>query len=99
MKKLLEAYSIRAHEASRACDNYTCAAGFKLGYTDAQRHMRNNERDKYMQVMRFPENLPIVPVVIFTIGVTLRLMRSVACAAIVRAGSRILEKDDANSKK
>lgn len=99
MKKLLEAYSIRAHEASRACDNYTCAAGFKLGYTDAQRHMRNNERDKYMQVMRLPENLPWLPVVIFSIGVTFRLVRSLACAAVLRVGARILEKDDANSKK
>lgn len=98
MKKLLQAYSIRAHEAARACDNYTCAAGFKLGYTDAQQHMRNNERDKHMQVLRFPENLPIVPVVVFTIGVTLRLVRSVACAAILRAGSRLLEKANPDSK-
>ena len=99
MKKLLQAYSIRAHEASRACDNYTCAAGFKLGYTDTHQHLRNNERDKHMQVLRFPDNLPLVPVVIFTIGVTWRLVKSVACAAILRAGSRILEKADQESKK
>ena len=99
MKSLLQTYSIRAHEASRACDNYTCAAGFKLGYTDAERHMRNNERDKYMQVLRFPENLPLVPVVIFSIGVTWRLMKSVACAAILRVGSLILSKGDPGIKK
>ena len=99
MKELLKAYSIRAHEASRACDNYTCAAGFKLGYTDAQQHMRNNERDKYMQVLRFPENLPLAPVVIFSIGVTWRLMKSAACAAILRVGSLILSKGDPGIKK
>ncbi len=30
MKELLKAYAIRAHEASRACDNYACAAGRRL---------------------------------------------------------------------
>lgn len=99
MKSMLQTYSIRAHEASRACDNYTCAVGFKLGYTDAQQHMRNNERDKYMQVLRFPENLPLPPVVIFSIGVTWRLMKSVAFATILRVGSLILSKGDSGTKK
>jgi hypothetical protein len=99
MKEMLKAYSIRAHEASRACDNFTCAAGFKLGYTDTHQHLRNNERDKYMQVLRIPENLPLVPVVVFAIGVTCRLVRSVFCAAILRAGSQILEKANPDSKK
>jgi hypothetical protein len=99
VKEMLMAYAIRAHEVSRACDNFTCAAGFRLGYTDTQQHLRNNERDKYMQVLRFPENLPLVPVVIFSIGVTCRLVRSVVCAAILRTGSRILEKANPDSKK
>lgn len=99
MKELLKAYSIRAHEASRACDNYTCAAGFKLGYTDAARHMRNNERNQYLQVMKFPADMPLIPVMIFAIGVTLRLLKSLTCAAILRVGSSVLDKHNTESKK
>lgn len=87
MKELLKAYSIRAHETSRACDNYTCAAGFKMGYGNAEMHLRNNERDMYMQVMRFPEKIALIPVVVFTIGVTYRLVVSVAAAALMRFGT------------
>ena len=99
MKELLKAYAIRAHEVSRACDNFTCAAGHKLGHTDSAPHLRNNERDKYMEVMRFPENIPLIPVVIFSIGVTWRLMVSLLCATVLRAGSFVLDKQEKSQTK
>jgi len=99
MKELIKAYAIRAHEASRACDNYACAAGYKLGHTDSARHLRNNERDKHMEVMRFPANIPLIPVVIFAIGVTWRLMVSLLCAAVLRASTFVLDKHENSPKK
>lgn len=54
-------------------------------------HLRNNERDKFMEVMRFPENIGLVPVVIFSIGVTYRLIGSVLAAAVLRFGTYMLK--------
>ena len=99
MKELLKTYSIRAHEVSRACDNYTCAAGFKLGHTDPYRHHRNNEREKYREIMRFPENIGLIPVAIFSIGVTWRLMISLVCASVLRVGTWVLNKHGQEGKK
>lgn len=98
MKDLLKSYCIRAHEASRACDNYTCAAGFKLGHNDP-RHQRNNEREKYREIMRFPENIGFIPVAIFTIGVTQRLLVSLMCAFVLRAGTYLVTKAEGGMKK
>ena len=94
MLTLLKNYSIRAHEAARACDNYTCAAGFKLGHTDRERHTRNNEREKYREIMRFPENIGSIPVAIFSMGVTQRLLVSLICAFMLRAGTYVLGRMD-----
>lgn len=98
MKELPKAYSVRTHETSRACDNYTCAAGFKLGYGDPCMHLRNNERDNFIQVMRFPENIALIPVVVFSIGVTYRLIISVVAAALLSFGTRIHDGANASRK-
>jgi hypothetical protein len=92
MLEHLKAYCIRAHEAARACDNYTCSAGFQLGHTDAERHLRNNERDKHREVMRFSEGVGFTAVVVFAIGVTLRLLAAMLRASVLRAGVAALQK-------
>lgn len=99
MKELLKTYSIRAHEASRACDNYTCAAGFKIGHPNPHQHLRNNEREKYREIMQFPENIGLIPVAIFSIGVTWRLLVSLVCASVLRVGVFILGKTEGGPKK
>ena len=91
MKELLKNYSIRAHEVARACDNYTCAAGYKLGHTDPYHHLRNNEREKYREMMRFPERIGLIPLAIFALGVTWRLLVSLICASVLHAGTHVLE--------
>lgn len=92
MKNILMNYSLRAHDVSRACDNYTCATGYQLGLTDPGRHLRNVEREKYRQTMRFPENIGLVPVAIFSVGVTCRLVTSVFCAVLLRIGHSSLHR-------
>jgi hypothetical protein len=92
MKTLLMNYSLRAHEISRACDDYTCATGYQLGLTEPARHLRNVEREKYRQTMQFPKNIGLIPVAIFSIGVTYRLVTSVICAVVVRMGHCFLRR-------
>ena len=99
MLTLLKNYSIRAHEAARACDNYTCAAGFKLGHSDPYRHLRNNEREKYREIMRFPDNIGLIPVAIFSIGVTKRLFVCLICACLLHAGTYVLASRNGPAKK
>ena len=99
MLELLKAYSIRAHQASIACDNYTCAAGFQLGHTDPERHRRNNEREKYREIMRFPENIGVIPVAILSLGVTWRLLVSLVCVLILRVGTKLMLNQEGRPKK
>ena len=92
MKTFLMNYSLRAHDATRACDDYTCATGYQLGLAEPEQHLRNVEREKYRQKMHFPENIGFVPVAIFSVGVTCRLITSVFCAIVLRMGHSFLSR-------
>lgn len=90
MKEFLKRYCIWAYETSWAWDNHTCATGFQLGLTDPERHHRNNEREKYREKLRLPENLDLLPAAVFTVGVTWRLAGSLIAVSIVQLGAKAM---------
>ena len=84
MKKSLMHYCQRAYATALACEIYGSEVGYKLGFVDAWKYKKSQELDKYRQTVVFPPNLGIVPVAVFTVGVTWRLVTSVFFSLILR---------------
>lgn len=92
MKRILMNYALRAHDVTCACDDFSCATGHQLGLTDPVLHLRNAQREKYRQKPRFPKDIGFVPVAVFSVGVTCRLVTSVLGAAVMRVGLQVLRR-------
>jgi hypothetical protein len=84
MKTLLMNYCQRAYAAAMACEAYGCAAGYQLGFTETSRYVKNTELAKYQKKVVFPPNLGLLPVAIFTLGVTWRLVTARIGSSILR---------------
>jgi hypothetical protein len=86
IKAKLQAYCQRAYAAAQVCETYAAEVGFEMGFTDPWQHKKNRELDKYRQKVEFPAEIGIVPVAIFSVGVTFRLITSTMCSLVLRAG-------------
>lgn len=84
MKTILMNYCTRAYAAAMACEAYASAVGYQLGYTEPRRYMKNSELAKFQKKLVFPPQLGLLPVAVFTVGVTYRLVTARICSAILR---------------
>jgi len=86
LKQKLQAYCQRAYAAAQVCETYAAEVGFEMGFTDPWQHKKNRELDKYRQKVEFPAEIGFVPVAVFSVGVTVRLVTALVYSIIVRAG-------------
>lgn len=73
LKSALKNYCQRTYSSAIAGEAYVCALGYQLGMADHDTYMKQAVMAKYLQKVVFPENLGIIPVAVFTVGVTYRL--------------------------
>lgn len=73
LKTALKNYCQRTYSAAMSGEAYVCALGYQLGMADKETYMKQAVLAKYLQKVVFPENLGLIPVAIFTVGVTYRL--------------------------
>ena len=92
MKKPLMNYCQRAYAAAMTCEAYGCAAGYQLGHTETWHYQRNAELAKLHRKLVFPANLGIVPVAVFTVGVTCRLVTAFILCSILRVAVALVRK-------
>lgn len=85
MKTALMTYCQKAYSAALAGEAFGCKMGVQLGYTQPARYAKNTELAKYQKKVVFPPNLGLVPVAVFTVGVTWRLVTAWVSCAILRA--------------
>lgn len=97
MKSALMKYCLSAHAAAFSSELYSCAVGYELGFEDDWSYRRTVELGKDRKKVVFPEQIGLLPVAIFGLGVTWRLVTGVfravllrtARAVVARSGGRI----------
>lgn len=84
MKNTLMSYCQRAHAAAMASEAYSYAAGYQMGMTSADHYVKNTVMSKYEKTVVFPPNVGLLPVAVFSIGVTKRLVTVRTCSFMLR---------------
>lgn len=85
MKELLKSYSSTVYGLVASCNAYINAGAYEVGQIDLAMYERNVKLEKYRNKVVFPANLGTVPVAVFSLGVTYRMVVGIFACVMLRA--------------
>lgn len=98
MKQLLKSYSAKAYGLVAACNAYVNAAGYEVGQIDLAQYQRSVKLEKYRNKVVFPADLGILPVAVFSVGVTYRAVVGIFACAMLRGMRALMIKTEGRQK-
>ncbi|ABE47290.1 hypothetical protein [Polaromonas sp. JS666] len=98
MKELLKSYSTKVYGVVATCDAYINAAAYQVGQIDLAQYERSVKLEKYRNKVVFPANLGTLPVAVFSLGVTYRVVVGIFACVMLRGMRALVVKAEGEHK-